>query len=236
MKINQLHDWNISPKKAKAIQTSLLPWVMLEDQKVLMDDLLRIHISLNKGKFVSVKCQHIARNGEMLNEVEVKGLPNFPMIKGLLSFAVTPFVIQAITEIDATPGLIICDGRGIRPEGGFGVASHVGLLTNVPTVGVKATQLKKHPHIIDSVPEMGDWVENVVNETVVSGTLNAGKRLPLLDIYAGHQISVSSAVTVLAGLLGTNVNEKVMRAVCGPFLRIEDEPLLTSNFEMAFQG
>ncbi len=219
MKINQLHDWNLTPSKAHAIQKGLRPWIMLEDQKAEMKDFIRIHISITPDKTVSVRCLHINRIGELLGHSSAAGLAQLPLLDGLASFAITPFIVEALAELDAEPGMIICDGRGIRPDGSFGVASHIGLLTNVPTIGVKAASMKIDPDIHEKVPEMGDWTAFEVGDQVVSGILNAGQRLPLIQVSAGHQVTVASAVTVVAGLMISNADDELMGLLCGPYLR-----------------
>jgi deoxyribonuclease V len=65
----------------------------------------------------------------------------FPYVPGLLSFREAPAVIEAVRKLPRRPDLLMCDGQGLAHPRGLGLASHVGLWLNVPTIGVAKSRL-----------------------------------------------------------------------------------------------
>ncbi len=59
----------------------------------------------------------------------------FPYIPGLLSFREAPAILQALRSLSAPPDILLCDGQGIAHPRRLGIASHIGILTDLPTIG-----------------------------------------------------------------------------------------------------
>src|SRR5262249_45776038 len=77
-----------------------------------------------------------ARDMKIVEESSVVEKQVFPYIPGLLGFREAPGLIRAFNELKQKPDLIMIDGHGISHPRGFGIASHIGVLLNVPTIGV----------------------------------------------------------------------------------------------------
>ena len=65
----------------------------------------------------------------------------FPYVPGLLSFREIPAVLAAVERLNVRPDLLLCDGQGIAHPRRFGIASHLGLLLDIPAIGVAKTRL-----------------------------------------------------------------------------------------------
>ena len=76
-----------------------------------------------------------------LEERWVHGRSRFPYIPGLLSFREIPHLLEALKRLETDPDLILCDGQGIAHPRGLGLASHLGLLLNKPTIGCAKSRL-----------------------------------------------------------------------------------------------
>ncbi|MFF1708487.1 deoxyribonuclease V [Streptomyces sp. NPDC058268] len=73
---------------------------------------------------------------DVVEEATAVGRVAFPYVPGLLAFREIPTVLAALDALDAAPGLVVCDGYGIAHPRRFGLASHLGVLTGLPTIGV----------------------------------------------------------------------------------------------------
>ncbi|MFJ3669897.1 endonuclease V [Streptomyces sp. NPDC090106] len=73
---------------------------------------------------------------EVLDEATAVGRVTFPYVPGLLAFREIPTVLDALSRLTRPPGLIVCDGYGLAHPRRFGLASHLGVLTGLPTIGV----------------------------------------------------------------------------------------------------
>jgi deoxyribonuclease V len=81
----------------------------------------------------------------------------FPYIPGMLAFQVGPAILEAWEKLKLTPDLVMIHGHGIAHPRGFGLASHVGLWLNIPTLGVAKTRL--YGKFTEVAPRAGEWSE-----------------------------------------------------------------------------
>ncbi|MEU6058389.1 endonuclease V [Streptomyces sp. NPDC047097] len=75
----------------------------------------------------------------VVEEATAIGRVAFPYIPGLLAFREIPAVLAALGRLESGPGLVVCDGYGQAHPRRFGLASHLGVLTDLPVVGVAKT-------------------------------------------------------------------------------------------------
>jgi len=219
MKINQLHEWEVTPAKAQAIQKGLRPWIMLEDQLTAINTFLRIHVRLSKTGQVSVRAILMNSDFQLLEHASAEGQSPFKFQPGLSAFCVAPFILSTVERLEGIPDLIVCDGHGIRSNSSFGVASHIGLLTNTPTIGVKALNKTLQPLMLEDVPHPGDVLCQSVDDDLVSALVNVSERLPLIVVSPGHQIGLESALKIVTELKPQDENEKALRLLCSHYLR-----------------
>jgi deoxyribonuclease V len=119
----------------------------------------------------------------------------FPYIPGLLSFREVPTIIQALEKLETTPDLILCDGQGVAHPRRFGLACHLGVLIDKPTIGAAKSRLVgTHDELS---PEKGAWVPLWDNGEVVGAVVRTRTNVKPLYISAGHRISLRSAIDVV---------------------------------------
>ena len=80
---------------------------------------------------------------------------SFPYVPGLLSFRELPAVIDALEQLTAEPDMLLCDGHGIAHPRRFGIAAHLGVLADLPSIGVaKSVLVGTHGEVPE---ERGAW-------------------------------------------------------------------------------
>lgn len=124
----------------------------------------------------------------------------FPYIPGFLGFREVPTLVQAYSQLSISPDVIMVDGHGVSHPRGLGVASHLGVLLDVPTIGVAKSILVGTPAAL--LPEeVGSQVPLVWKGREIAMLLRTKKRCSPLIISAGHKISLKTATQLVINSL-----------------------------------
>lgn len=114
-----------------------------------------------------------------------------PYIPGLLSFRELPAVIAALQDLSRCPDLVLCDGQGIAHPRRLGIASHLGVISGLPTIGVgKSRLLGRHD---DPGPQKGDRVALLDGEERIGTVLRTRTGVRPLYISPGHRVGCEDA-------------------------------------------
>jgi len=117
----------------------------------------------------------------------------FPYVPGLLSFRESPLIIAACEELEAIPDLILVDGQGIAHPRRLGLASHLGLLWDKPTIGCAKSRLCGQHKAVPSEP--GSYAEITDNGEVIGAVLRTRANVAPLYISIGHKVDLETAVS-----------------------------------------
>ncbi|MGY0461796.1 endonuclease V [Kitasatospora sp. cg17-2] len=135
----------------------------------------------------------------VVDEATATGHIAFPYIPGLLAFREIPAVLDALDTLTHRPGTVVCDGYGLAHPRRLGLASHLGVLTGLRTLGVAKT-----PFVFDHLPpgpERGDrtpLTDPATGEEVGSAVRTRAGVKPVF-VSVGHRIGLTEAVgTTLA--------------------------------------
>lgn len=194
MKIRQRHPWDLAPKEAMALQSRLATEIVLRDQLGPVRHIAGVDVGFeDNGATTRAAVAVLAFPSLQLETSVIARKPTcFPYVPGLLSFREVPAVLAAMEQLDVLPDLLLCDGQGIAHPRRLGIASHLGLLLDVPSIGVAKTRLVgKH----DEVPDKrGAWVPlRDVNETI-GAVLRTRQGVKPLYVSPGHRIGLESAI------------------------------------------
>lgn len=187
--------WPETPAEAIALQNELRSQVRLQDE-------LR-----SPPQFVAGVDAGFEANGQITRAaVVVLAFPSlqlvdytlekrpttFPYVPGLLSFREIPTILAALATLQLAPDLILCDGQGIAHPRRLGIACHLGLLIDRPTIGVAKSRLVG-TH--DEVPaEKGSWVPLCDRDETIGAVLRSRTNTKPLYISPGHRISLPTAL------------------------------------------
>ncbi len=124
----------------------------------------------------------------------------FPYIPGLLAFREVPLILKAYRKLSIKPSVMLCDGQGIAHPRGIGLASHLGLILKLPTIGCAKSKLCGHheelPH------EKGSLVELIYKGKPVGVVYRSKTNVKPIYISPGHLIDIPSSVEVVKLSLG----------------------------------
>ncbi|HEY9727538.1 MAG TPA: deoxyribonuclease V [Chroococcales cyanobacterium] len=194
MKIDQRHEWPLTAEEAIAIQNQLQPEVITEDRLGEVRYVAGVDMGFEEEGTVSRAAVAVLSFPDLqLQETALARRPTtFPYIPGFLSFREIPAVIDALEKVSLTPDLILCDGQGIAHPRRFGIACHLGVLADIPTIGVaKSLLVGKH----DELPEeKGSWQALRYRREIVGAVLRSRTGVKPLYVSPGHRISLATAI------------------------------------------
>ena len=141
MNILQLHPWDVTPTEAQKIQNDLRKQVSTGNELGAVQRVAGVDISV-KNDIAKAAVVVLHYPDLDLLEVRLAEKPaTFPYVPGLLSFRESPSILEAMEQLSTDPDLIVVDGQGIAHPRRLGIASHLGLLTRIPTIGCAKTRL-----------------------------------------------------------------------------------------------
>ncbi|MDX1529336.1 MAG: endonuclease V, partial [Gammaproteobacteria bacterium] len=143
MKLHHAHPWNVTPAHARALQERLRGRVSQRDRVGKIKLVAGVDVGFGDGgkrtraavatlEFPSLK---------PAAEAVAARATSFPYVPGLLSFREIPAIVDALSRLKRLPELILCDGQGYAHPRRFGLACHLGVLTDIPTIGVAKSRL-----------------------------------------------------------------------------------------------
>jgi deoxyribonuclease V len=122
-----------------------------------------------------------------------EGVPAFPYIPGFLGFREIPFVLGAVAKLPQRPELIFVDGHGTSHPRGCGIATHLGVVLDLPTIGVAKSILVGQMEG-DLGEEAGSQAPLVWKGRQIATVLRSKRRVQPLFISTGHRVSQETAV------------------------------------------
>lgn len=143
MKSLALHDWHVRPDEAKRIQLELAKRVSARNEmgalRLVAGADMSIDRARNRGRaaVVVLTFPDLQLIEKKMAEVDLE----FPYVPGLLSFREAPAVLRAVEKLRESPDLLLVDGHGLAHPRRFGIACHLGLLLDMPTIGVAKSRL-----------------------------------------------------------------------------------------------
>ena len=209
MDIRRLHPWEVFLEEARDIQSRLA-------SQVSQFDTISEQSRYVAGTDISPPDSNGVAWGVVvvmslpdLRIVEVKraqGRPGFPYIPGFLSFREAPLVLDALERLVTTPDFILADGQGLAYPRRLGLACHLGLFTDTPTIGCAKSILRGRHGPLDS--ERGAWATLEHQGDVVGAALRTREGVSPIYVSVGHRVDLSSALRwVLACCAGYRMPE-----------------------------
>ncbi|HIH86173.1 MAG TPA: deoxyribonuclease V [Methanoculleus sp.] len=213
MEIRETHPFDLTPAEAIRLQERLRAQIHLSGDIHDVSFVAGADASYTKGSDVIHAVVVVLRYPDLtvVERVSVSVVTGFPYIPGLLAFREGPALIEAFRRVRSEPDVIFFDGHGIAHPRGIGIASHMGLLLDRPSIGVAKSLLTgsaAKPGFMrgSMTPVLRD------GETIGMAVRTKEGTKPVY-VSVGHRISLEAAVDlVLATTRGYRLPEPTRQA------------------------
>ena len=186
MQLYHRHGWDVSPQEAIAVQNTLRHQVCQHDElPPIITRVAGVDVGFEEGGTVTRAAVAVLDYPSLsLVESRIARQPTrFPYVPGLLSFRELPATLSALEQLDHLPDLILADGQGI--------ASHLGVLTGISTIGVGKTRLLgDHAEV---PPHRGGWTPLLDKGNCVGAVLRTRVGVKPVYVSVGHKITLETA-------------------------------------------
>lgn len=191
------HDWNLTPREARALQAELAPRVVREDDLGELDHVAGVDVGFENGGKTTRAAVVVmnAQTFEVTDAILHREPTRFPYVPGLLSFREIPALLNAMEQLRTLPDLLLCDGQGIAHPRRLGIAAHLGVITNLPALGVGKSRLVgkyDEPGI-----ERGEWSVLKDGKDVIGRVVRTRANVKPVFVSIGHRVSLPTAMKLV---------------------------------------
>ncbi|MGA0586490.1 deoxyribonuclease V [Dyella sp. KRB-257] len=190
----ELLAWDGDVPRARRLQSELAARVRLHDDAPEPHRVAGVDVGFEEGGAITRAAAVLldAATMQPLAEVVVRRPTRMPYIPGLLSFRELPAVLAALAQLPHVPELILVDGHGVAHPRGLGIAAHLGVITDLPTIGV-AKKILAGAH--DPVgPSRGERAPLMHRGRMIGTALRSKHDIHPLIVSPGHRVSHATAV------------------------------------------
>lgn len=195
--MNTEHSWDVTPTEAVQLQYTLKEKVRIEPLKKSIRVIAGVDVSLNmfeKDIYAGVVLLSYP-DMTVIGHSVVKGRTEFPYIPGLLSFREIPALLECFAKLPQLPDLVMVDGQGIAHPRHFGIASHLGVLLDAPTIGCGKSRLYGQ-FVEPIVPGESTAITDPKTGELLGMALKSKTRSNPLIISPGHKVSIAQALEI----------------------------------------
>lgn len=193
--LHHAHPWDVSPAEAREIQGELSQWVEVQNRLPQtietvagVDVGFEDHFKVTRAAVVILSFPAL----QIIETAIARRPTTFPYVPGLLSFREVPAILDAFAQLTQLPDLALCDGQGYAHPRRLGIASHLGVLLDLPTIGVaKSRYIGTHGEV---AIEKGAWVPLLDGDETIGAVLRSRTKIRPLYISIGHRLDLSTAL------------------------------------------
>jgi deoxyribonuclease V len=201
MKIKEHHSWDLSYNQAIALQNKFAEEVIKEDKFGSVEKIAGVDVKYVKetNEFICAVLIFLYPSLKIIETKYYKSIAKFPYIPGLLSFREGPAVEGCFAKIKNVPDIVFFDGHGYCHPRRFGLASHLGVLLDLPSIGCAKKKLCGNFDESLLGVEKGSYSEITDLDAsgryeVIGAALRTRDGVKPVFVSSGYRISLSSAI------------------------------------------
>lgn len=189
-----LHSWNVTPQEARGIQDKLRTQVIKTDEFGVINTIAGVDIGIRQNIAQASIIVLSYPELHIVDGIVTQYKVSFPYIPGILSYREIPPLLVAFAYLNTEPDLIIVDGQGIAHPRRFGLASHLGLVLDTPTIGCAKSRLCGSYTEPDK--EKGSFTYLMDDNEIIGAVLRTRSKISPVYVSIGHKVSLDSAIRI----------------------------------------
>ena len=186
------HPWDMSPQDARRLQVNLSAHIIRENRLKTVKTVAGIDVGM-KGDMACAAIVVLDFPGlDIVAKTTATRRITFPYIPGLLSFREGPVILDAFDRLGRNPDLLIFDGQGIAHPCRLGIASHIGLMVDLPSIGCAKSRLcgqYKEPDV-----ERGSHVLLMDHEEAIGAIVRTRTNVKPVFVSIGHRVDLKTSI------------------------------------------
>jgi deoxyribonuclease V len=211
--LKKRHPWDLTPQAAIALQKQLTRRVIRKADIQLqdLDTIAGVDTAYRQNSACAAVVVFSLKDLIMLEEVVAVQPLRFPYMPGLLSFREGPVILEALSRLKAAPDVLMFDSQGIAHPRRFGLASHIGLLTDTPAVGCAKTRLIGE--FLEPQRARGSTAYLTDEDETIGAVVRTRSGVKPVFVSIGHRMDLDTCIRiVLASCRGYRLPEPLRKA------------------------
>jgi deoxyribonuclease V len=195
LKYLNLHSWEVNPREAIQLQKELKKKISLKKSFNKVKIVAGADVSYYKNNMIAGIVILKFPQLEIIEKKSSLSPVNFPYIPGFLTFREGPSLLEALKKIKIEPDVILFDGQGIAHPRRMGIATHLGLFLDKPTIGCAKSRLSgKYTSVGE---EKGDYTLLKEGEEILGAVLRTRRKVKPIFVSPGHKIDLSNSIEIV---------------------------------------
>lgn len=202
MKRAVTHPWDLTQTEAKALQVKLAAQIITATtfDPAGLQMVAGVDVSFHQGMARAAAVVLSLPDITLIDYARAERPVTFPYVPGLLTFREAPSVLAALEKLRIWPDLLIFDGHGLAHPRRLGLAAHMGVLLDQPSIGCAKTRLiGQHIEPEDTV---GHWVPLCDQGEIIGAVLRSRSGVKPIYISIGHRVDLRTAIQIVLRCIG----------------------------------
>ncbi len=187
--------WPGDIKKAKEIQNNLKQKVKIVPLKRKPEVIAGVDATFTEDRIIGTACLYKYPEMDFLEDSYAVIKTTFPYIPGFLSFREGPVIIKAVKNLKTKPDLILFDGQGIAHTAGVGIATHIGIILIIPSIGCAKSRLVGD--YTTPGHRKGQYTYLKYHGRTVGAVLRTRNNVRPVFVSPGHRVDLKGAVDIV---------------------------------------
>jgi deoxyribonuclease V len=191
------HPWDVSPAQAREIQCQLCERVLVEPLDHRPEIIAGVDVSV-RGKQTRAAVVLLSYPGLVPLQAATAEMPvPFPYVPGLLAFREGPVALAALEQLRDQPDVLMFDAQGQAHPRRMGLATHLGVLLDMPAVGCAKSRLCGA--YTEPSKQKGSWTTLTDGDEIIGAVVRTRDNVRPVFVSTGHRIDLKTAVALVLG-------------------------------------